>query len=130
MLHVLSEEMEQVVAVVNFGWESKKFYENWLGDKDKDWIYELKGPSLNTGSHQSPYASELLTLIRDGVLKDKDYVARLKRHYDLFKQKIMSKSVIKEENPKEAVAFQKMGRNDPCTCGSGQKYKKCCGVLR
>ena len=20
----------------------------------------------------------------------------------------------------------KMGRNDPCRCGSGQKYKKCC----
>jgi uncharacterized protein len=19
------------------------------------------------------------------------------------------------------------GRNDPCTCGSGKKYKKCCG---
>lgn len=22
---------------------------------------------------------------------------------------------------------QKIGRNDPCPCGSGQKYKKCCG---
>ncbi|MEE4112156.1 MAG: SEC-C metal-binding domain-containing protein [Desulfobacteraceae bacterium] len=21
-----------------------------------------------------------------------------------------------------------MGRNDPCTCGSGKKYKKCCGA--
>lgn len=21
----------------------------------------------------------------------------------------------------------KIGRNDPCTCGSGKKYKKCCG---
>ena len=21
----------------------------------------------------------------------------------------------------------KTGRNDPCTCGSGKKYKKCCG---
>jgi preprotein translocase subunit SecA len=21
----------------------------------------------------------------------------------------------------------KVGRNDPCPCGSGQKYKKCCG---
>ncbi|WP_300954715.1 SEC-C metal-binding domain-containing protein [uncultured Clostridium sp.] len=20
-----------------------------------------------------------------------------------------------------------MGRNDPCICGSGKKYKKCCG---
>jgi preprotein translocase subunit SecA len=22
---------------------------------------------------------------------------------------------------------KKIGRNDPCTCGSGKKYKKCCG---
>ncbi|OQX88703.1 hypothetical protein B6D60_01480 [candidate division KSB1 bacterium 4484_87] len=21
----------------------------------------------------------------------------------------------------------KVGRNDPCPCGSGKKYKKCCG---
>jgi SEC-C motif domain protein len=23
----------------------------------------------------------------------------------------------------------KVGRNDPCTCGSGKKYKKCCGSI-
>ena len=22
----------------------------------------------------------------------------------------------------------KVGRNDPCPCGSGRKYKKCCGA--
>jgi len=22
----------------------------------------------------------------------------------------------------------KTGRNDPCPCGSGKKFKKCCGV--
>ena len=25
------------------------------------------------------------------------------------------------------TAAQKVGRNDPCPCGSGKKYKKCCG---
>jgi len=25
-------------------------------------------------------------------------------------------------------ASPKVGRNDPCPCGSGKKYKKCCGV--
>jgi preprotein translocase subunit SecA len=24
----------------------------------------------------------------------------------------------------------KVGRNDPCPCGSGRKYKKCCGLGR
>ncbi|MBE6758008.1 MAG: preprotein translocase subunit SecA, partial [Ruminococcaceae bacterium] len=26
------------------------------------------------------------------------------------------------------TADQKIGRNDPCPCGSGKKYKKCCGA--
>lgn len=33
------------------------------------------------------------------------------------------------EFPKpEPVKVDKVGRNDPCTCGSGKKYKKCCGL--
>ncbi|MBN2684480.1 MAG: SEC-C domain-containing protein [Pontiellaceae bacterium] len=35
------------------------------------------------------------------------------------------------EAPKPAVPVvrkgEKVGRNDPCPCGSGRKYKKCCG---
>ncbi|MDO6718951.1 SEC-C metal-binding domain-containing protein [Psychrosphaera sp. 1_MG-2023] len=31
-------------------------------------------------------------------------------------------------NKAETVKVDKLpGRNDPCVCGSGQKYKKCCG---
>ncbi len=37
----------------------------------------------------------------------------------------------KEEKPKKKqqpiVNKEKIGRNDPCPCGSGKKYKKCCG---
>ena len=25
------------------------------------------------------------------------------------------------------LSHPKVGRNDPCPCGSGKKYKKCCG---
>jgi hypothetical protein len=32
-----------------------------------------------------------------------------------------------EPPPKPYVAPPKTGRNDPCPCGSGKKYKKCCG---
>lgn len=28
--------------------------------------------------------------------------------------------------PKPVVANSKRGRNEPCVCGSGKKYKKCC----
>jgi len=28
----------------------------------------------------------------------------------------------------QAITPQKVGRNAPCSCGSGKKYKKCCGA--
>lgn len=38
------------------------------------------------------------------------------------------------EAPQNATAMArsepKVGRNDPCPCGSGQKYKQCCGKLK
>jgi SEC-C motif domain protein len=30
--------------------------------------------------------------------------------------------------PVEQRHVEKIGRNDPCPCGSGKKYKKCCGA--
>ncbi len=30
-------------------------------------------------------------------------------------------------NTKTIIADKKPSRNEPCTCGSGKKYKKCCG---
>ena len=40
------------------------------------------------------------------------------RRKELYKEQKLSKTVVKR---------QKIGRNDPCPCGSGKKYKKCCG---
>ena len=41
------------------------------------------------------------------------------RRKELFLQQKKSGTVVKEK---------KVGRNDPCPCGSGKKYKKCCGA--
>ena len=32
-----------------------------------------------------------------------------------------------DNKPREKAAGKKIGRNDPCPCGSGKKYKHCCG---
>jgi preprotein translocase subunit SecA len=34
---------------------------------------------------------------------------------------------VSKEKPKPARTGPKVGRNDPCPCGSGKKYKQCCG---
>ncbi len=48
---------------------------------------------------------------------------KFKKMVDLFRQ-----AVLTENNKKNMpVKSKKIGRNDPCPCGSGKKYKKCCG---
>lgn len=47
---------------------------------------ETAGPFLDPLNPQSPYAEELLELLRLRILSDPSYVARLERHYHLVKQ--------------------------------------------
>jgi hypothetical protein len=45
----------------------------------------------------------------------------------LFKQR--HKQVREDFNERLLLGFgKKIGRNDACPCGSGKKYKKCCGI--
>lgn len=47
-----------------------------------------------------------------------DNLLTAERRKELYKEQKKSGTVVKEK---------KVGRNDPCPCGSGKKYKYCCG---
>ena len=47
-----------------------------------------------------------------------DNILTPERRKELYKQQKASGTIVKEK---------KVGRNDPCSCGSGKKYKFCCG---
>ncbi|MEF9951263.1 MAG: SEC-C metal-binding domain-containing protein [Clostridium sp.] len=51
-------------------------------------------------------------------LEEWDGVLSVETREAIAKDYRQSRTIVKEE---------KIGRNDPCTCGSGKKYKKCCG---
>jgi len=42
------------------------------------------------------------------------------------KKKKMTKKILKQRRSSATVQKEKTDRNDPCPCGSGKKYKKCC----
>lgn len=48
-----------------------------------------------------------------------DNLLTAERRKELYRQQKKSGTIVKEK---------KIGRNDPCPCGSGKKYKKCCGA--
>ena len=55
------------------------------------------------------------------VIDDRTQEPKLMR-FDLLKQL----ADIKTSAP-QPEKQKKVGRNDPCPCGSGKKYKNCCG---
>ncbi len=119
--NVFSEKTEKFLAVITYGWDTRKYYIDWMGEDDPAVIDTLFGLSLNLASPQSDLAHALLRKI-DMVLKnDIDYVKRLKEHYKIFRAEI-DKEYKKIPNISKATT----GRNDPCPCGTGKKFKQCC----
>jgi hypothetical protein len=86
--NVISRNRQKTVAVIAYGWESEAFYAKWYRKNDPNIIRQMQGPILNPGSEQSELAPALLKIVRDVVLKDPAYIARLKRHYQMFKEKV------------------------------------------
>ncbi len=79
-----------------------------------------------------------LTRVRVQVMSPEEEEARAEaeraamaeefRHHDDNRSLSYSASgQVEAEKPKPAKAAPRVGRNDPCPCGSGKKYKKCCG---
>ena len=53
-------------------------------------------------------------------LHEWDQYFSLEQKKQLYKEQKKSHTIVRNE--------MKIGRNDPCPCGSGNKYKKCCGL--
>lgn len=56
-----------------------------------------------------------------------DYLYTLPQWDGIFSVEKRKEIQRKWRDSKTVVNNNKVGRNDPCPCGSGKKYKKCCG---
>lgn len=56
-----------------------------------------------------------------------EYLYELPQWDAIFSQEKRKEISNKYKESKIVRNENKIGRNDPCTCGSGKKYKKCCG---
>ncbi len=115
----------EFLATINYGWEDLAYYTKWVRG-DREWAREMKGPGLSSAMvRQSPLAPAFLVLFRE-VLEEPQYVERLARHYHLFRDAIARKSATKSGLTAAAASRREPGRNEPCPCGSGRRYKVCC----
>ena len=56
-----------------------------------------------------------------------DWLYNLPMWDDIFDQDTKHALYLEQKKSGTVVVGKKIGRNDPCPCGSGKKYKKCCG---
>ena len=71
---------------------------------------------------------EMIAAIREDTLK-LIYHARIEKPVERVQvAKPIEPAGDGTATPAQRKAKDKVGRNDPCPCGSGKKYKKCCGA--
>lgn len=125
--------------------ECDRLFQKWLND-DPDWGWGYIGWAdcyqYGTNDIKADYvkAEEIINkALREKNLRDRvDVVDKAIEIYTALGNTQMAEELDKELKeltplPKSSLASNKpitvikIGRNDPCPCGSGKKYKKCCG---
>ena len=128
----IMRELERVVLL-------RVVDEYWMDHIDA--MQELRqGIRLRAYAQVNPidaYKTESLEMFEEMISAIQDETVRR-----IFSARIKSEAEVKRERVAEGIVattagdgsvkkqprkVQKIGRNDPCPCGSGKKYKQCCG---
>lgn len=130
----LGKQKEGNALFESYMMEDPKWGWGWIGWSDCYWI--------NHKNKQNNYekAENILkkALTVEGLRDRTDVMERLMDFYketgrkeeaDKIKRELkeLEKSKHSMKNNTQRILVEKIGRNDPCPCGSGKKYKKCCG---
>ena len=66
-------------------------------------------------------------LYKNMVAAEADWLYNLEEWNDIFDEETRKELYKEQKSSTTIVKEQKVYPNDPCPCGSGKKYKKCCG---
>jgi len=91
--------------------QAKAFQAPGLADRAKQFNAPAKTMDSNTSSFSGFKPAEA-----GGVSSSMAKASEANKTIDMVKEKVKN------------AEGKKVGRNDPCPCGSGKKYKKCCGA--
>lgn len=86
---------------------------NPIDDMEEDTVVSLK------------FDKEML--YKNMVAAKADWLYELPQWEAVFSEEKRKELYLEQKKSGTIVKGPKIGRNDPCPCGSGKKYKKCCG---
>lgn len=86
---------------------------NPIDDMEEDTVVSLKFDKVK--------------LYKNMVAARADWLYELPQWSDIFDEATKKALYLEEKKSGTIIKEKKIGRNDPCPCGSGRKYKQCCG---
>ena len=109
----------------------KEIYEQLLSNPEE----EVKGTVKELAEK---YVQEVLTMVvslafdkeklyKNMVAAKADWLYELPQWKEIYSEEELKKLYKEQKESTTIRKEKKIGRNDPCPCGSGKKYKKCCG---
>jgi SWIM/SEC-C metal-binding protein len=99
-----------------------------LGSEEREKIFEVKRPA-KLGTEKNPAVLRVQTEERlkevASIFEEKGWKGTIELEPDKPEDTADLERLL---NPQQPVKVEKkVGRNEPCPCGSGNKFKKCCG---
>lgn len=127
--HEVSEEFEKVITlnIVDKFWTEhintmdhlrEGIHLRGYGQENPLRAYTVEGFELFDNMLQGIDAEITFFLTKSEITQNQE-------RQDISKSKMTNEGEVKSK--KASIRKQKIGRNDPCPCGSGKKYKNCCG---
>lgn len=86
-----------------------------IGNENPVTAYQIEGFKMFT---------DMINEIKKETVK---FIFNVQINTSFERQKVTTENDIKAQVSTKS-GKKKIGRNDPCPCGSGKKYKKCCGI--
>jgi len=145
------EEKEALFGAAAMRWLERRILLDIVDSQWKDHLYSLdhlkEGIGLRGYGQKDPLVEfkkeafilfeEMMTRIDNETTrylflvqpaKPEDQTREIERRQQRQQQQLLYQTgPAQAEAPKPVRTGAKVGRNDPCPCGSGKKYKKCCG---
>lgn len=131
-------ELERILLlqIIDHNWKNHLYELDHLRKGIVLRAYGQKDPLIEYQKESYSLFERMLNRIRDQMI---EYLFRIQLPPIVQRGvSTIKKSEDKDKNSKNtqqnnlgvkthSLVFKKVGRNDPCPCGSGKKYKKCCG---
>lgn len=90
IIRVMNDKGESM-ALIGFGWGTKAQYRKWFGSPMPNSMYKgMRGPCHHDGTMPSKYAEYFLDFFKNILMKDKNYIERIKKHYRMVRKYIIS----------------------------------------